>query len=303
MPEQDRKTFIGGSDTAAILGLSPWKTPLQIYLEKTGEWVEEITPAKQKIFNRGKRFEPVVAEMLIDELTERGHDVEVMARNQRYTDHEFDFLAAEIDLDLLVDGLEINAEIKTVHPFAAKDWGELNSDEMPLHYVAQIVHGQMVTERGKTVVAALIGTDDLRLHFVHRDEELINHVRERELAFWKMVQDRTQPPPINPEDVMRLYEWDDGDPIQANLEMVEHVDRLRDLKAKIRTLNKQKEEIEKEVKLYMGPNAILLHDLMPLVSWKSHVATRLDIKRVKEDDPKVFEKYKKETIIRTFLLK
>jgi len=299
----DRNNFIGGSDTGAILGISPYKTPLQLYREKIGEEVEEITPEKQKIFNRGKRFEPVVAEMMIDELTDRGHDVEVVARNERYNDPEHPFLSAEIDMELIIDNETVNAEIKTVHPFAAKDWGDINTDEIPVHYIAQILHGQMITGRKKTVVAALIGTDDLRLHYVHHDDSLVRHIKEKELDFWQMVEKRIEPAPINPEDIMRLYEWDNGQPIQANRAAVEAVEQLKEIKIKIKNLEAGKTELEKAIKLYMGENSLLLHDLVPLITWKAHTATRLDTKRIKEEDREIYDKYKKETTVRTFLLK
>ena len=163
--QHDRTAFIGGSDVAAILGVSPWKSPFQLYQEKIGAFCEEITREKQRLFDRGHRWEPVVVEMLVDELLDRGHDVQVIDRNARYQDPEFPFLACELDLELLIDGEEHNAEIKTVSPFAAKAWGEQDTDEIPLYYAAQVMHGLMVKPRKRAIVAALIGVDDLRLFY------------------------------------------------------------------------------------------------------------------------------------------
>ena len=164
----DRTTYIGGSDVASILGVSPWKSAFALYLEKTGASVEEETPAdKAKIFRRGKRWEPIVVEMLVDELRERGHEVELVAQNQRYADPTFPFLAAEIDLELLIDGEPTNGEAKTVIPFAAKFWGEEETDEIPIYYAAQVMHGLMIQPRRRAVVAALTGFDDRpRVHWV-----------------------------------------------------------------------------------------------------------------------------------------
>ncbi|MEI7752669.1 MAG: hypothetical protein WCJ71_11360 [Candidatus Omnitrophota bacterium] len=98
-----------------------------LYQKKIGEYQEEITPAKQKIFDRGHRWEEIVVEMLVDELEEQGHDVKILARNQRYADPDYPFLRAEIDVELLIDGEEVNGEAKTVSPFAAKAWGEVGT--------------------------------------------------------------------------------------------------------------------------------------------------------------------------------
>lgn len=77
-----------------------------LYQKKIGAYAED-TPAKQKIFDRGHRWEPIDAEMA-DELRDRGHDAEIIARNQRYQDPEYPLLAAEIDLELRADGEEAN---------------------------------------------------------------------------------------------------------------------------------------------------------------------------------------------------
>src|SRR3990172_11402620 len=65
----DRKTYIGGSDAAAILGVSPWATPLKTYYQKIGDTLPEDMiddPARERLFKRGKLMEPVIIEMLID---------------------------------------------------------------------------------------------------------------------------------------------------------------------------------------------------------------------------------------------
>lgn len=54
----DRTTYLGGSDVAAILGVSPWTTPFMLFQKKTGAYVEEITPTKRRILERGARCEP-----------------------------------------------------------------------------------------------------------------------------------------------------------------------------------------------------------------------------------------------------
>ena len=266
----NRSEFIGGSDTAAILGVSPWKSPLMLYQEKIGEHVEEVTPAKQKIFNRGKRWEPVVVEMLIDELKDRGHDVRVIDRNNRFSDLEHEFLAAEIDLELLVDGETVNGEMKTVHPFAAKDWGEQDTDEIPIYYTAQILHGQMVTRRNKTIVAALIGADDLRVHTVHRDDEMINVIRAKELEFWERVQNRQAPEPVSIEDIKLMYAKDSGSIIDASFEILNLCEAAKIIKQNIKIQETNLTEILTEIKLGMSDSSVLIHNGKQLATWRAN---------------------------------
>jgi len=266
----NRSEFIGGSDTAAILGVSPWKSPLMLYKEKIGEHVKEVTPAKQKIFNRGKRWEPVVVEMLIDELKDRGHDVRVIDRNNRFSDLEHEFLAAEIDLELLVDGETVNGEMKTVHPFAAKDWGEQDTDEIPIYYTAQILHGQMVTRRNKTIVAALIGADDLRVHTVDRDDEMINVIRAKELEFWERVQNRQAPEPVSIEDIKLMYAKDSGSIIDASFEILNLCEAAKIIKQNIKIQETNLTEILTEIKLGMSDSSVLIHNGKQLATWRTN---------------------------------
>lgn len=275
--QHERTRFIGGSDTAAILGVSPWKSKFQLYQEKIGEFQEEITPGKQKIFNRGKRWEPVVIEMLVDELEDRGHDVQIIARNERYLDPVYGFMSAEIDLELMLDGEHVNGEMKTVHPFAAKDWGDEGTDEIPMYYTSQVLHGQMVTGRNKTIVAALIGADDLRVHQVNRDDEMIQIIRSKEVDFWDSIQRRDPPEPTNPEDIKRLYQFDSGGSIEADAELYSLCAELSNLKSDVKSIETTIEALSTRVKARMGEAALLLHNGQKLASWKSNKpGTKID---------------------------
>ena len=274
MSTMDRTRFIGGSDVAAILGVSPWKSPFRLYQEKTGAYVEEITLAKQRIFDRGHRWEPVVVEMLIDELQDRGHDVQIIARNARYLDRDFPYLACELDLELRIDGEEHNAEIKTVHPFAAKDWGEQDTDEIPIYYAAQVMHGLMVKPRKRAIVAALIGVDDLRLHQIARDDETIAAIRAKEVEFWRRVQDRDAPEPTTADDVKWLYARDGGEVMEADDALVILVDNLRAKKQALKHYETSVEHLSTQIKCRMGDAATLLFQGQKIATWKSNKDSR-----------------------------
>ena len=269
----DRSTYIGSSDAAAIIGVSPWKSAFQLYQEKIGEYQEEITPFKQKIFNRGKRWESIVIEMLVDELEDRGHDVQIINRNARYIDPEHSFLAAEIDLELRIDGEFVNGEMKTVHPFAAKDWGDEGTDEIPIYYTSQVLHGQMVTGRDKTVVAALIGADDLRVHQVNRDDEMIKIIRDAEVSFWCQVQHGIPPDPVTADDINRLYRHDCGQVLEVDSELLDLVAQASNTKNNLKTVEAHLEVLITQIKARMGEAALLTYNGNKLATWKSNKAS------------------------------
>ncbi len=268
----DRSEFIGGSDVGAILGVSPWTTPFQLYQKKIGALVEEITPAKQRIFDRGHRWEPIVLEMLVDELRERGHEVEVLATNQRYIDPALPFLACELDAELLIDGEETNAEMKTANYFAAGAWGAYDSDDIPIYYAAQGMHGLMIKPRRRAVFAAVTGFDERPMvRFMDRDEETIAGIRSKEIEFWERIQNSNPPDPVDPEDVKWLYQRDKGSSIEASDEIVEMVQYLKDKKDSAKTQEGQIELLAARIKNFMGNNAVLLGlDGKPLATWKNN---------------------------------
>ncbi|HCP78619.1 MAG: endonuclease [Pusillimonas sp.] len=211
-----RQKYIGGSDVAAILGVSPYKNAVDL-------WLDKITPPKEDGRNRqakarGSRMEPYIVDMIREE-----HGLTVVKRGERYIDTELSFLASEIDFEYIEeDGSKQNGEIKTVHPFKKKEWGEELTDSLPLHYVAQVQHGMGVTGRKRCRLFALIG-DELKPYVIDRDDELISVMRDRCAAFWSdYVLPKVQPPLDfkQPESVLetlkRLYPGTDGTVIDAN---------------------------------------------------------------------------------------
>lgn len=224
--QPDRTKFIGGSDVAAILGISPWRSAVDLWLDKITPRVENGQNAAAK--RRGSRLEPYILDMIREE-----HGLVIERHNQRYIDHEFPFLACEIDAEgrepeiVYADETCLdNFEIKTVHPFKAKEWGEKDTDQLPIHYVAQAQWGLGITGRRICRVFALIG-DDLKPYIVERDDELIQVMRTKSAEFWhQYVLPKVQPPiDFQHKDVMetlkRMYPGTDGTVIEADV-MHEH---------------------------------------------------------------------------------
>lgn len=215
----DRTKFIGGSDVSAILGVSPWRNRVDLWADKIKPRVEDGQNAAAK--RRGSRLEPYILDMIREE-----HGLQIVRANERYVDKELPFLAAEIDAEYRDGDHDQNIEIKTVHPFKAKEWGDIGTDSLPLHYIAQVQHGLGVTGRDVCKVFALIG-DDLKPYTVERDDELIRAMREQCAEFWnRYVVPHVQPPmDFEAKNVLdtlkRLYPGTDGTIISATA-MHEH---------------------------------------------------------------------------------
>lgn len=292
----DRSKFIGGSDVSAILGVSPYKTPLDLYLDKIDPKEDNRNAAAK---NRGKRLEPYVLDMLSEE-----HGFPILARNKRYDDRVLPYLSAEIDAETLdTDGKRVNVEIKTVHPFKRKEWGEELTDEIPVHYTAQAMHGLMLSGRDRCIFAVLIG-DELRLYRVDRDVEIMRVMREREVAFWTQnVIPRIPPAPSNSLDVLKLFEKDIGTSIEATQEIANLCERLKTLRAIAKETGAQIEDAEEAIKLFMGGAARLEFNAETLATWKTQAARRLDQSALAAAHPTIVEEFKRVQESRVFRLR
>lgn len=301
----ERRAYIGGSDMAAIYGVSPYTTPVQLWLEKTGQRTPPPPDKyKQRIFDRGHKMEPIVVDMVIDKLREQGHVVELLATNKRYHDLEYPFLSCEIDFELMLDGEHINGDAKTVHGFARNSWGEEETDEMPLHYHLQFLHGLGITRRRRCIVAALIGLDDVAIYWADWDDETIDAIRAKATSFWNdCVIGGARPDFMVYDDVSAVYPIDNGKTIEASPEIVGKVSKLRDLKFQIKSWEAEAESIQLDIAEFISPFSILMSGGRPIVTWKAQQAKRLDQAALDKAHPGLLAQFKTTSTSRVMRLK
>lgn len=278
----DRRKFIGGSDVASILGVSPWKTPFSLYQEKVSE--HPITDQDNKILQRGKRMEPYVLQILSDET-----GLIVSKTNERYVDHEYPFMCCEIDAEAQTGE---NIEIKTVSSFSAKEWGEPDTDAVPVYYAAQAMYGLMITGKQKCVFGVLIGADDFRVYRIHRCEDTIKAIRTRVLEFWNAVQSKRPPAPINLSDIASIFPTESGEIIEADTELFIDYQTLKKCKEQEKALQKEIEEAELRIKKAMGDASRLSYKNQILCTWRNSKTRRLDQKRLSDVHPDIAEQFK-----------
>ncbi|MGF6839878.1 putative phage-type endonuclease [Paraburkholderia youngii] len=301
-----RNEFIGGSDVAAVMNISPTKTRRGLWAEKTGRAVRAITPEQQKRFDRGHKLEPYVVDMVVERLRDEGHDVELIARNRRYRDPLLPYLSAEIDFELRIDGAPIdNGDIKTVNQFGAKRWGADESDDVPIEYAAQFMHGLGITGRKRCIVGALIGLDNLSLFRIERDDATIAGMRNQCRDFWEnyVLADR-EPEPVNLDDCRAMFpRTDNARRIQATSEIERDVFDLASVKAKIKALETIEEGLQYNITRYMRNNAFLSNSRVDLATWKEQTAMRLDEGLLKKEQTALFEQYCRPRVTRVLRLK
>jgi len=242
----DRRTFIGSSDIAAIIGISPWKTPYELWEEKTASEPEVLdTP----ILRRGRRAEPFLIETLKSEF-----DVWVGAANVRSQHAEYPFMWAESDFTYVasMNGDESanmgHGEIKSVG-FNRGEWGEAGSQDVPPYYLAQVMFALQVNKLPEATIWGCFGFDDIRPYRFEYDAETGEALEAAAVAFWQNhVIPRIAPPTKTAEDCRRMLSRFNGFTWEANEEALSSAARLQAMK---RTLKITKDAIDAEEKVFL----------------------------------------------------
>lgn len=290
---QERRTGIGGSDAAAVLGLSRWRSPLDVYHEKCGDALQrEETPSMRW----GKVLEPVVLQAYSD-YTGR----EVLAPSVPLIRHEErPWMLASLD------GYTRDQRIVEAKTSRAGDgWGEPGTDEIPTEYLLQVQHYMIVTAFSVADVAVLIGGHDFRVYEVPADPELQQLMLAHEAEFWLTVQSEVPPPPLVESDLHAYIKAKPGR-IVATSEVRQAVENLRIVKQTIKSLEEQEAAERFTILSFMAEHDTLVdQDGNTLATWKeAKPATRLDTKRLKEEQPDLYELYARQgEPSRRFLLK
>lgn len=287
------------------MGLSPWATPMKTWRMKTGREVERIDPAREKLFKRGRLFEPVIVEMGVDRLREQGFDVDVLHRNERYYDAEHGFISVEIDAEFVLAGEAeingkrvvfnyetVNVDAKSVNGFASKKWGAEDTDEIPIEYASQFMTGLMVTRRRWCLVLALLGIDFVGLYWLERDDTTIAGMRKRLVSFWyDHVLADVPPDPIVYDDITALFPLDNGQAVEASDDVVAKVQKLAEVRGRMRTLKAQEDFLKFEVADFISPHARLTHKGQTIATWKGQPYTRFLQQEFEKDHPGLVPQY------------
>lgn len=196
-----RRTGIGGSDAAVVLGISPFKTPLQLWAEKLrllDDDVEQTEPIRW-----GKLLEPVIAE---EWGRENGHALVDLGRWTVLRSRSTPFMLATLDRVIFAGNGNGVLEAKNTNAFRIEEW---EADEPPTIYAVQVQQQLAVTGYDWGVLVALVGGQKLRWFLIERNQRFINMLQEEEHDFWRLVQRRQQPPvddsKMTEEALRRLY--------------------------------------------------------------------------------------------------
>lgn len=289
-----RKTGIGGSDAGAVCGLNPYSSPMKVFYDKTSEEIRELD---SEAVRQGHDLEDYVAQRFMETT-----GLKVRRSNYMYRSTEHPFMIA--DVDRLVAGEDAGLECKTASAYNADKWKD---SEIPLHYVMQCYHYMAVTGKRTWYIAAVI----LGQKFVYRklvwNDELIAKLITMEKNFWeKHVAAGAMPAPDGSDicnEVLNDYFHLERKGSTINLTgFDDKLNRRAEIMEQINRLQQEQNSIEQEIKLYMKDNEFAASGSYR-VSWSSVETTRLDTKRIREEQPEIYRDYAKQSVSRRFQIK
>lgn len=287
----DRSKYIGGSDIGAILGLSRFKSPLDVWMEKTGR---EYKPCDSLPMRFGSFAESFVASEYA-----RATSSALLHDESIYIHPSHAYMSSHIDRFILGDGENLPPtrilECKTANPFAQNEWGEAGSDQVPMSYLAQCIWYMAITQIEKADLAVLFGNSDFRIYEITRDLELEALVLQKAQLFWTEHVLKDIPPPAqNEADCQMLFsKGDSSQSVQATKEIVELTNRFHLLNSEIEVREQEISLIKQTLMTQMGEAEILTHQGKALATWKAPKPSfRLDSKRLEFDHPEIASDYK-----------
>lgn len=238
-----RRKGISGTDISAILGINPYKTAIDVYLEKKGI---VDGPADNEYMEWGRRLESVIL-------------------NKYLSEH--DFLDCPIRINdflqkgnfcgtpdaLLTDRV---VEIKTASWRQKEQWGEQGTDQVPEQYLTQVQWYLNLANQDRADVAVLFDGHEYREYTIRRDDNLIGIMTSRAEAFWKNYIEADVPPPATTTKDMAalnaIVKQKESKIIKAPPTIEETGRELAELIAQIKEMENRADAIKERIKQHIG---------------------------------------------------
>ena len=287
---EQRRTGIGGSDVAPILGLSPWRTPYQVWEDKTGRGEEQ--PDSPALY-WGRLLEDPIRQAYADRT-----GLVVTKPDCMFSSATHPFMHANLD-GIAQDGRLV--EFKTSS--RADGWGEEGTDDIPEYYMTQVQHYMAVMEADRTDIGVLIGGRDFRIYTVAADKELQQMLIDEETKFWALVKTDTPPEVHSSSDAARRWQAATAKKVlDADATLLTAWQDLCAIRSQMDGLKAQEDELKATLMNGMQDAVTLKAFGKTLASWSLPSSRKtVDSKLLKEEYPEVYERVlKKSAPQRTF---
>ncbi len=291
-----RKMGITGTDAASICGLNPFRSSMQVFIDKTTDNIDNFD---NEAMRQGRELEEYVAQRFCEAEGKKVRRANAIFMNDKH----FWMLA---DFDRLVVGERAGLECKTVSAYSADKWA---NGAIPLHYQLQCQHYLAVSGYDCWYIAALILGKEFIVRKIERDEELIQSLTTIEKRFWEQnVLAGVMPEPDGSKQAGELlakyYPSEKGKKVILSEQFSLQLKRREELSELIKKMETEKKTIEQSLVKYLGENESTEAENSKFhVKWISYDTPRIDTDLLKSEAPEIYERYKKTSTVSRLTIK
>lgn len=287
---------LGCSELAAALGVSPWKTPFQLWLEKTGR-AEPPNIGGHLRVKLGVGLEDFVARLYAEQFGFR------IARSTREWLHPQLPLVGHIDRRVV--GEKRGLEVKTaLGRWTSSDWGEEGTDQVPTHYLIQCMGYLLLTGWGQWDLTVLMAGPELRTYVIQSDSLMLQMIEAGIRQFWRHVETDQPPDPTTVTDAALRWPTANSSQVESDEETEQAIARLRAIRECQEAMDREEATLKTRIMAAMGEHEMLVDGYgRSLATWKNQTTRRLDTIRIKTECPEIADRFTTETTNRVFRIK
>ena len=297
-----RRQGLGGSDAAAVLGISPFRTAMDLYYDKRGLPIED-DEGNWVAMEVGNLLEDLVARIFAKKT-----GLKIYRRKCMFQHPYYHWMLADLDfLVELPDGSTAILECKTTNYNASDKWTYDGKPIVPVYYESQGRHYMAVTNLNRVYFCCLYGNNE--------DEVIIRHIDrdmdyESELiALWLNNVQAQVPPPYFEDDGELILESlrrlmgpssKDAPPVLLTPPQATKVIRYLELRDEKRSLDSASKKLEAEmlrlkaqIVADMGTSCTAVSGIYTVTFNPSYQEKMLkdNLLRLKESHPDIYTEY------------
>ena len=292
---QVRKQGIGASDAAAAVGISPYMSPLELWMIKTGRDAhlpKDDPNDDESPMYWGSILEPIVAKHYTEK---SGNKVRRVNAILQHPDNDKSWMLANLDYAVVGNPDVDILECKTAGEWGSKHW----KDGVPDYVVCQVQHQLAVTGKQAADVCVLLCGQRIKRFRLVRDETLIENLMELERAFWHYVETDTPPPSDGSSSsgkaLQALFPFDEGSEIDLSDDQAIQAkfDALLDVRENLGFLEEREKHLKQAIQQCMGEHTKASFSQGEVIWKKTKDSISLDTKALLVEQPKLKEQFSK----------
>jgi putative phage-type endonuclease len=282
----ERRNGLGASDVPALLGLSPYSTPWQV-------WVSKVTDAPDSDPSEAMEWGLALEDAILTRWADRER-LFVGHRAEAWRHPEYKWARATPDGLLFTDPDDDDAEpwavvdVKNVRS-GADEWDR--GDTVPPYIVAQVQWQMFVTGLDRGFVVALIGGNRLHVHELEADPAAHAEMFQVSQEWWDRHVVSGEPPQVEAADnalLASLWPTSTEKAVEVDPELVAE---LRAARAGAKVAEARKDEAEARLKAALGDADTAVCDGRVAATWRTQSSTRVDVTRLRAAEPEVAARF------------